>query len=63
VREDFAKSMSNLLTTGADNLILADTDYEGALLLALQSRQSLAATALSLASRADQTVLRLLGAD
>ena len=43
--------MSNLLTSGAEGLVLADTDYEGALLLALQARQDLAATSLSLATR------------
>jgi flagellin len=61
-REDFAKSMSNLLTTGAESLVAADTDYEGALLLALQTRRDLAATSLSLAAEADKTVLRLFGA-
>jgi hypothetical protein len=59
VREDFSKSMSSLLTSGADSLVSADLDYEGAMLLALQARRELAATSLSLASRADQTVLRL----
>lgn len=60
-REDFAKSMSNLLTSGAEGLVLADTNYEGALLLALQARQDLAATSLSIASKADQTTLKLFG--
>ena len=61
IREDFAKAMSNTLATGADNLVLADTNEEAAALLALQARQDLAATSLSLASKADQTVLRLFG--
>jgi flagellin-like hook-associated protein FlgL len=59
-REDFTKSMINTLETGAANLTLADTNEEGANLLALQTRQSLSSTSLSLASQADQNVLRLL---
>jgi flagellin-like hook-associated protein FlgL len=47
------------LKSGADNLVLADTNEEGANLLALQTRQQLSSTALSLASQADQQVLRL----
>ena len=45
--------------TGAANLTLADTNEEAANLLALQTRQQLSSTALSLASQADQNVLRL----
>ncbi|MBA5775659.1 hypothetical protein H2509_00810, partial [Stappia sp. F7233] len=60
IREDFTKDLINTLQTGADNLVLADTNEEGANLLALQTRQSLSTTALSLASQADQAVLRLL---
>jgi flagellin-like hook-associated protein FlgL len=60
-RESFARDMGDLLTTGADNLVLADTNAEGARLLALQTHQQLAATALSLASKADTGVLRLFG--
>jgi len=40
-------------------LTLADTNEEGANLLALQTRQQLSTTALSLASQASQAVLRL----
>ena len=43
----------------ADNLVLADSNEEGAKLLALNTRQQLSQTALSLASQADQSVLRL----
>ena len=60
-RQDFSKSMVNTLTTGADNLTLADSNEEGANLLALQTRQQLSTTALSLASQASQAVLRLFG--
>ncbi len=58
-RQDFTKSMINTLQTGADNLVLADTNEEGANLLALQTRQSLSTTALSMASQASQAVLQL----
>jgi flagellin-like hook-associated protein FlgL len=60
-RQDFTKAMINTLQTGADNLVLADTNEEGANLLALQTRQSLSTTALSLSAQADQAVLRLFG--
>jgi flagellin len=59
VRQDFTKAMINTLQTGADGLTLADSNEEGANLLALQTRQQLSTTALSLASQASQAVLRL----
>jgi flagellin-like hook-associated protein FlgL len=58
-RQDFTKDLVNTLTAGADNLTLADTNEEGAKLLALQTRQQLSQTALSLSNQADQAVLRL----
>lgn len=58
-RSDFTENMINTLTGGASNLTIADTNEEGANLLALQTRQSLGTTALSLASQADQNVLQL----
>ena len=58
-RTDFTKNMINTLETGASNLTLADTNEEAANLLALQTRQQLSSTALSMASQADQAVLRL----
>ncbi|WP_116653007.1 flagellin [Pelagibacterium sediminicola] len=58
-RQDFTKDMINVLETGAANLTLADTNEEAANLLALQTRQQLSSTALSMASQADQAVLRL----
>jgi len=60
-RQDFTKEMVNVLKTGADNLVLADPNEEGASLLALNTRQQLSQTALSLANQADQGVLRLFG--
>jgi flagellin len=61
VRQDFTKNLINTLQTGSDQLVLADTNEEGANLLALQTRQQLSTTSLSLASQADQAVLRLFG--
>lgn len=59
-RLDFSKELSNMLEVGADNLTLADTNKEAANLLALQTRQSLSQSALSLANQTDQAVLQLL---
>jgi flagellin len=59
-RQDFTKNMINTLETGAANLTLADMNEEAANLLALQTRQSLSSSSLSLASQADQSVLQLL---
>jgi flagellin-like hook-associated protein FlgL len=58
-RQDFTKGMIDTLKSGADALVLADSNEEGANLLAMQTRGQLAQTALSLASQADQAVLRL----
>jgi flagellin len=58
-RQDFTKNLSNTLTAGADNLVSADTNQEAANLLALQTRQQLSQTALSLSNQADQAILRL----
>jgi flagellin len=60
-RQDFTNNMINTLTTGADGLTLADGNLEGANMLALQTRQQLSITALSLASQANGAVLRLFG--
>jgi flagellin len=60
-RQDFTKNLINVLQTGSDNLVLADTNLEGANLLALQTRQSLSTTALSLANQSNQAVLKLFG--
>ena len=59
IRQDFTKATINTLQTGSSDLTLADSNQEGANLLALQTRQQLSTTALSLASQADQNVLRL----
>ncbi len=62
IREGFTKESINTLQTGADALVLADSNEEGANMLALQTRQQLSTTSLSLASQADQAVLRFLRA-
>jgi flagellin len=58
-RQNFTKAMISTLQQGADKLTLADNNEEGAKLLALNTRQQLASTAVSFASQADQNVLRL----
>ncbi len=58
-RQEFTKAMITTLQTGSDTLVLADSNEEAANLLALQTRQQLSTTALSLAGQADQAVLRL----
>jgi flagellin len=51
--------MVDALQTGMDNLTSADSRDERANLLALQGRQHLSTTALSMAAQAEQNVLRL----
>jgi flagellin len=58
-RQEFTKGLITTLTTGSDALVVADVNEEGANLLALNTRSQLSQTALSLASQADQAVLRL----
>ena len=58
-RQDFTSQQINTLTNGINNLTLADSNLVGAQLLALQTRQTLSSTALSLATQSDQNVLRL----
>ncbi len=58
-RRDFTESTVNTLEAGADDLTVADQNEEGANLLALQTRQQLGVTSLSLASQSQQAVLRL----
>jgi flagellin-like hook-associated protein FlgL len=58
-REDFTTNMINNLLTGADNLTLTDMNEEAANELALETRQSLGITSLSMASNAAQSVLQL----
>ena len=59
VREKFTKAMISTLQGGADDLTLADSNAEGANLLALQTRQQLSTTALNLSTQSSQSVSRL----
>jgi flagellin-like hook-associated protein FlgL len=58
-RQEFTDGMIQTLTEGANTLTNADMNEEGANMLMLQTRQALGTTALSLASQAAQSVLRL----
>ena len=58
-RQDFTQNLINTLKEGADKLTVADKNEEGAKLLALQTTQQLGITSLSLASQANQSILRL----
>jgi flagellin-like hook-associated protein FlgL len=60
LRQDFNKSLINVLQTGASNLTLADSNEEAANSQALSTRQSIAVSALSLANQSQQSVLQLL---
>lgn len=58
-RSEWIDNISNVLKTGADNLVNADSNEEGANMLMLQTRQSLSTSALSMASQSAQSVLKL----
>ena len=58
-RIDFTAQLISGFKTGAENLVAADTNEEGANMLALQTRNQLAVTSLSLSSQAAQSVLSL----
>jgi len=58
-RSEFTDNIINTLKTGSDNLTLADMSLESANMLALQTKQSLGTSALSLSSQAAASVLRL----
>lgn len=58
-RRDFTEQTLSTLNTGVDNLNLSDQDEEGAALLALQTRLALSQSDYSLASPAQQDVIRL----
>ncbi len=61
IRADFTSATINTLQTGAAALVTADSNEEGANLLALQTQQSLSTTALSLSAQSDRNVLKLFG--
>jgi len=59
IRSDFASKLSNELQTGAAKLTLSDPNEEGANLLALRTRTSLAAASFSIIQRSENSILRL----
>lgn len=60
-RQDFTKGLRETVQSGAEALVSADTNEDGAALLALQTRQQIAATSLSMVQSANQAALRLFG--
>ena len=59
-RQDFTVAMIDTLEEGASDLTLADTNKEGANMLALQTRQQLATRTMGIANQNDQSVLSFL---
>jgi flagellin len=59
MREEFTRSMIDTLTAASDELVVADINEESAALLALQTRQEISTTVLSLTAQAEASVLRL----
>jgi flagellin-like hook-associated protein FlgL len=60
-RSDFNKAMVDTLNSGADEIVGTDVNEDSALLLALQTRQQVAITALSFTQGANSTALKLFG--
>ncbi len=58
-RQDFTTSLISTLQTASDDLILADTNEEGANLQALQARNQLGITSLGISGQLAQAILRL----
>ncbi|MDP9126661.1 MAG: flagellin [Pseudomonadota bacterium] len=58
-RQDFTTNLINSLQTASDNLVLADTNQEGANLQALQAQNQLGIVALGISGQLAQAVLRL----
>jgi flagellin len=59
-RADFNSQLADILKTGANDLVAADSNEEAANLLALQTRQQMATTSLSIMQSAETTALRLI---
>lgn len=59
-RKDFNASLSDILKSSANTLTAADMDQEAANLVALQTRQQMATTALSIMQSSETTALRLI---
>jgi flagellin-like hook-associated protein FlgL len=58
-RSDFTAKLRNTLQTGAAKLTLSDPNEEGAKLLALQTRTSLAAASFSIVQKSENSILKL----
>ena len=58
-RQDFTNNLINVLKEGSSKLTIADKNEEAANMLSLQTSQQLGIQALSLASQANQSILRL----
>lgn len=62
VREDFTQDLANVLQSGADKLVSADLNAEGAKALAAGVRDSLAGEAQRIAARSEAAVVDLIAA-
>jgi len=58
-RQDFTTNLINSLQTASDNLVLADSNTEGASLQALQTQNQLGIVSLGISGQLAQAVLRL----
>ncbi|MBV8060781.1 MAG: flagellin [Alphaproteobacteria bacterium] len=58
-RQDFTSNLINNLQNASNNLILADTNTEGANLQALQAQNSLGIISLGISGQLEQSILRL----
>lgn len=58
-RQDFTDELINVLSVASDNLILADTNEEGANMQALQARLQLGVVSLGISGEQAQAILRL----
>ena len=58
-RQDFTSNLISTLQTASDNLVLADTNEEGANMQALQARSQLGIIALGISGEQAQAILRL----
>lgn len=58
-RLNYTKEFTDVLAEGANKLVTADQNEEGANMLQLQTRQQLGTISLSLANQAQQAILRL----
>ena len=58
-RQDFTSNLINSLTLASNNLVLADTNQEGASLQQLQAQNQLAIVSLGISGQLTQAILRL----